>query len=103
MVVIGPKGGVALGALALPSLVARLQAVPAEDVEALGKHGVLTLHLAGGARQGLLVLADLLQQHLVHTAARHLHLLHALRLPSQHRQLLLHTHIHIHVSITPSE
>lgn len=91
VVVISPEGGVALGTLALPGLVARLQAVPAEHVEALGQHGVLALHLARRTREGLLVLADLLQQHFVHAAACHLHLLHALRLPSQHRQLLLHT------------
>lgn len=48
-------------------------------------------YLAGGAGEGLLVVADLLQQHLVHAAAGLLHLLHALRLAPQDRQLLLHT------------
>lgn len=45
VVVVGPEGRVALGALALARLVARAQAVPAEHVEALRQHGVLALHL----------------------------------------------------------
>merc|ERR1719481_33406 len=35
-------------------------------MEALGEDGVLALHLAGGAGEGLLVLPDLLLQDLIH-------------------------------------
>ena len=48
-------------------------------MEALGEHGVLALDLAGGARQRLLVLTDLLLQNLVHVR-RHLDLAQALHL-----------------------
>ena len=61
MVVVGPEGGVALGTLALSRLVPGAQTAEAEHVEALGEHGVLALHLAGGAGQLLLVLPDLPQ------------------------------------------
>ena len=45
MVVAGPEGRVALGALPLAGLVASAEAVVAEAVEALRKHGVLALDL----------------------------------------------------------
>lgn len=48
VVVVGPEGRVALGALALARLVARAQAVPAEHVEALRQYGVFALHLRNG-------------------------------------------------------
>lgn len=51
MEVVGPEGCVALGALALPGVVARLHALKAEDVEALGEHRVLLAHVAAWARQ----------------------------------------------------
>lgn len=41
MEVIGSEGGVAFGALPLACVVARLNALKAEDVEALGQHSVL--------------------------------------------------------------
>ena len=47
MVVAGPEGRVALGALPLAGLVASAEAVVAEAVEALRKHGVLALDLYG--------------------------------------------------------
>lgn len=39
--VVGAEGGVALGTLPLTCVVARLHALEAEDVEALGQHSVL--------------------------------------------------------------
>lgn len=54
MVVVRPEGGIALGALAIARLVARLQAVEAEDVETLGQDGVLLVCLAGWTGQLLL-------------------------------------------------
>lgn len=65
MVVRGSKGRIALGALSLPRLVARPQAVVAEAMEAFGQHSVLPLDLAAGAGQGLLVLANFLLENLV--------------------------------------
>ena len=47
VVVAGPEGRVALGALPLAGLVARAEAVVAEAVEALREHGVLALDLYG--------------------------------------------------------
>ena len=44
MVVIETKGGVALGTLLLSSLIARANAVAAEDMEALCQHSVLLSH-----------------------------------------------------------
>ena len=58
--VIGTEGLVALGALPLARLVPRLQAVVAEDVEALVQHGVLPLRLAAGTGQLFLQLANFL-------------------------------------------
>ena len=49
--VVGPEGGVALGALPLPGVVAALDALEAEDVEALGQHRVLLAGVAAGAGQ----------------------------------------------------
>ncbi len=46
VIVVGSKGGVTLGTLAVSRLVARLQAVEAEDVETLGEDGVLLVRLA---------------------------------------------------------
>lgn len=51
MEVVGPKSRVALGTLALPGIVAGLHAFKAEDMEALGEHGVLLAHIAAGAGQ----------------------------------------------------
>lgn len=45
MVVVGPEGSVALGALPLARLVARAEAVPAEHVEAFRQHRIFTFHL----------------------------------------------------------
>lgn len=50
MEVICPEGGVALGALPLPSVVARLDALEAEDVEAFCQDGVLHPGVAARAR-----------------------------------------------------
>lgn len=47
--VICSEGGVALGALPLARVVARLDALEAEDVVALGQHGVLHPRVAAGA------------------------------------------------------
>ena len=46
MVVVGSEGGIAFGTLALPGLIAGLEALETEDVEALSQHRVLLLHLA---------------------------------------------------------
>ncbi len=54
MVVFGAERGVALGALALAGLVARLEALEAEDVEALGQQSVFPIHFARRTRQLLL-------------------------------------------------
>lgn len=48
MEVIGTKGSIALGAFPLTGVVARLDAVEAEDVEAFGEHGVLLARVAAG-------------------------------------------------------
>ena len=45
VVVVGSEGSIALGALALPRLVASAQAIEAEHVETFRQHGVLLLHL----------------------------------------------------------
>ncbi len=55
VIVVGSKGGVTLGTLAVSRLVARLQAVEAEDVETFGQDGVLLVRLAGRAGQLLLL------------------------------------------------
>lgn len=47
--VVCSEGGVALGALPLARVVARLDALEAEDVVALGQHGVLHPRVAAGA------------------------------------------------------
>lgn len=57
VVVVGAERVVALGALALSRLVARLETLEAEDVEALCQDGVLLLNLARRTRQ-LLLLRD---------------------------------------------
>lgn len=49
--VIGPEGGVALGALPLARVVSRFHALEAEDVEALGQHGVLHSRVTARAGQ----------------------------------------------------
>ena len=54
VVVVSSEGGVTLGTLAVPRLVARLQAVEAEDVETLRQDGILLVCLA--CRTGQLVL-----------------------------------------------
>ena len=51
---------VALRTLALPGIVARLQAVEAEHVEALGQNGVLSVNLAAWTGELFLVFAYLL-------------------------------------------
>ena len=53
--VVGAEGRVALGALPLPGVVARLDALEAEDVEALGQDGVLHPRVATRAGQTSLV------------------------------------------------
>lgn len=55
--VVGPKAGVALGALPLPGVVARLQALVTEHVETLGEHRLLVACVAAwtpqfGLREG---------------------------------------------------
>lgn len=45
MVVVGAERRVTLGTLALPRLVARAQAIPAEYVETLRQYRVLAFHL----------------------------------------------------------
>lgn len=47
--VVCSEGGVALGALPLARVVARLDALEAEDVVTLGQHGVLHPRVAAGA------------------------------------------------------
>lgn len=49
--VVGAEGTVALGALPLAGVVAHLEALVAEDVEALGEHRLLVPHVAAGAAQ----------------------------------------------------
>lgn len=49
--VVGPERGVALGALPLTCVVARLDALEAEHVEALGQHGVLHPRVAARTRE----------------------------------------------------
>lgn len=49
--VVGSESGVALGALPLTCVVARLDALEAEHVEALGQHGVLHPRVAAGTRE----------------------------------------------------
>lgn len=61
VVVVGPEGGVALGALAVACFVARLQAVEAENVETLRQDGVFLVCLA--RRTGQLILKQRQQQH----------------------------------------
>lgn len=51
MEVVGAEGTVALGALPLAGVVAHLEALVAEDVEALGEHRLLVPHVAAGAAQ----------------------------------------------------
>lgn len=51
MEVIGAEGGVALGALPLAGVVARLDALEAEDVEALCEDGILHPRVAARTRQ----------------------------------------------------
>ncbi len=56
----GPEGGVAFGALPLAGVVAALDALEAEDVEAFGQHRVLLARVAARARQAGPILFDLL-------------------------------------------
>lgn len=51
MEVVGPEAGVALGALPLPGVVARLQALVAEHVETLGEHSLLVARVAAWTAQ----------------------------------------------------
>ena len=88
MIVIGSESGVAFGALPLARLVARPQAVEAEDVETFGQDGVFPRHLTRRARQRVLVLAQLLAQHFVGGAGR-FNLLQTLHATFQLGQLLL--------------
>ena len=60
------------------------ETVVAEAMEAFGEDGVLPLDLARGARQRLLVLADLLLEYLVHVG-RHLDLAQTLHLIKRRR------------------
>lgn len=48
--VVGSEGGVALGALPLTCVVARLDTLEAEDVEALSQHGILHPRVAAWTR-----------------------------------------------------
>lgn len=48
--VVGSESGVALGALPLTRVVPRLDALEAENVEALGQHRVLHPRVAAGTR-----------------------------------------------------
>ncbi len=65
MIVVGSERGVAFGTLSVPRLVARLQAVEAEHVEALGEDRVLLVGFASGAGQLLLVVLDFREEHLI--------------------------------------
>lgn len=47
--VVGAESTVAFGALPLAGVVAHLEALVAEDVEALGEHRLLVAHVAAGA------------------------------------------------------
>lgn len=49
--VVGPEASVALGALPLPGVVARLQALVAEHVETLGEHRLLVACVAARTAQ----------------------------------------------------
>lgn len=80
--VVGPKGRVTLGALALPGVIACLHTLEAEDVEALGEHCVLLAHVAARACQAGLVILDFLHQDLI-TIGNHVRLLCSLQLPAQ--------------------
>ena len=55
MIVVGSKGLVALGALALSSSVTSFETVEAENVEALCQDGVLLLDLASRTGELLLI------------------------------------------------
>jgi hypothetical protein len=88
VVVAGSKRRVALGTLPLSGLVPRPEAVVAEAVETLSEHGVLSLHLARGTGQRLLVLPDLLLEDLVHVGG-HLDLAQALDLSAHQHKLLV--------------
>ena len=66
MIIAGTKGRIALWALSLTCFVMGSKAVVTKAVEAFGQHSVLPLHLARGAGEGLLVLANLLLEDLVH-------------------------------------
>lgn len=89
MIIVGAKGAVTFGTFALPRVVSGAQAVVAENVEALGEHGILALHFARWTRERLLVIANLLDHHFIDGGARHLHLLHAFSLSFKLCQLLL--------------
>ena len=51
MVVVRPEGGIALGALAVPCLVTRLQTVETEDMETLGQNSILLVRFASRTGQ----------------------------------------------------
>jgi len=70
VIVIGSETGVTFGAFPLASFVAGPQAIEAKDVETFGQDGVFSRHLARGARQRVLVLAQLLPEHFVGGAGR---------------------------------
>lgn len=45
VVVVGPEGCVAFWTFPLTCLIASAETIPAEDVKALGQHGILSFHL----------------------------------------------------------
>lgn len=88
MEVVGTKGGVTLGALALASVIASLDTLKAEDVEALGEYRILFPHVTAGAGQASLVVLYLLHQNLI-TLGHIVWLLGGFQLPSKPRDVLL--------------
>lgn len=60
MEVIGTKGSIALGALALSGVIACFHTLKAEDVKALGEDGILLAHVTAWAGEACLEERDAL-------------------------------------------
>jgi len=65
MVVVCPKGCIALGTLPLSRFVSSTEAVKTKYVETFGQDGVLTRHFAARASQRVFVLSQLLPKHFI--------------------------------------
>lgn len=80
--IIGPECSIALGAFALPGIIAGFHALKTEDVEALGEDSILFAHVAAGAGQTGLVIFYLLHKDLV-TIGHHVRFLGGFQFSSQ--------------------